>query len=235
MKTKCCQKLTHAMHRWALFQPLATNIAKFALNMRRLGPTVSNRILNQTGCDTWARRDNVRHAFLMYDEVAGWKVNSISWEKASCFYRSRDESEKLFFCFLFIMKNSFCESSKTSNKLSNCVLSSCVDAFPSKEKLNLLRVEYWMYDDVKRHAFFEKKREKNVMRIRRRCFQCYAALDHSEFRVSKYEELRICRDFWCLGSVEWHMNITYLLVFFDSCSCGSDDYDKHVSIFFGAF
>lgn len=180
------------MHRWALFQPLATNIAKFALNMRRLGPTVSNRILNQTRCDTRARRDNVRHAFLMYDEVAGWKVNSISLAKCFMFSSFRRRVRKTFFCFLFIMKNSFRESSKTSNKLSNnCVSVKLCWCFPVEGKLYLLRVEYWMYDDVKRHAFFENKREKNVMRIRRRCFQCYAALDRLEFRVCKYKQFKI--------------------------------------------
>lgn len=68
-----------------------------------------------------------------------------------------------------------------------------------------------MYDDVKRHAFFEKKREKNVMRIRRRCFQCYAALDHLEFTVCKYVQLRICRDLRCpLVSVVAHVNYLFI-------------------------
>lgn len=219
------------------------------LSSNLLRQTLQNLRLTCVGSDQqWATGFLIRQGAIPEQGVTTFvthfsctmKLQAEKWtqlvgKKLHVFIAQETSQKNFFFCFLFIMKNSFCESSKTSNKLSNCVLSSCVDAFPSKEKLNLLRVEYWMYDDVKRHAFFEKKREKNVMRIRRRCFQCYAALDHSEFRVSKYEELRICRDFWCLGSVEWHMNITYLLVFFDSCSCGSDDYDKHVSIFFGAF
>lgn len=58
---------------WTFFQPLSADIAKFALDMSWLGPTMSDRILDEAGSDARARSYNIGDTFLMNDEIAGWK------------------------------------------------------------------------------------------------------------------------------------------------------------------
>lgn len=69
--TKCVEvQLTQAMHGCYLIDPLSTNIAEPSLVMRRLGPAVSHRVLDQTWRDSGAWRNDRSDTLLMDNKVA---------------------------------------------------------------------------------------------------------------------------------------------------------------------
>lgn len=116
------------MHRRALLQPLTTDIAEFALDMRWLGPTVSDWILDETWCDARAWRDYVGNAFLVHDEVARWKKSKFTF--SLCLLHSQ-------FFFSMSEQNLFVFSSKLPTNFPLSV-SNRVDA-SRRGKLSLLK------------------------------------------------------------------------------------------------
>lgn len=65
-------EVTHAVNSSSFIQSLPADVTEPSFMVRRLGPTMSNRILDQARCDTGTRCHHVRYAFLVDNKVANF-------------------------------------------------------------------------------------------------------------------------------------------------------------------